>query len=50
MLKREKPVIEINPVCIINRGNNLQVKGNMIDNVSTIFSDYKELKESVKTV
>ena len=44
MLNREMPVIEINPVCLVNRGNNIQVKGPMHESVQTLFEQYKKIK------
>jgi len=43
MLEREVPVIEFNPVSVINRGNNLQVKGPMEQNVKEMFSLYQNM-------
>ena len=41
LLDREMPVIEINPVGLVNRGNNIQIKGNMHESVDSLFEAYK---------
>jgi len=44
MLDREKPIIEVNPVSLINKGNNIQVKGSMSENIKVLFDAYKSSK------
>ena len=44
MLDLEKPVIEVNPVPLINKGNNIQVKGSMDENIKALFKAYKSSK------